>query len=393
MYKILYLTQFPEIGGGETILLSLLQNLDRKKFEPIVIVPKRGSPRSAGGAGQLFKKLGTMKIKTYFLNLNPYLIRTFFVPGASPVGLWQLIKLCRKIKPDLIHLNHLTLAIYAGIAAKTLRVPVVATAHGSWDCIYFYQDLVNQLLINRVLAITPNLSKNLIKRNIISRSKLSTVSPGVDTDIFKPGSKTLARQKLGLPRNDFIITIVGRLDPVKDHLTFLKAAKIICEKIRNVKFFIVGSKLGDFTGRENNYTDLIENFLNENPRLAGKIIFGGFISHMPLVYQSTDVLVSSSTSESFGLALIEAASCGIPVVATNAGSQSIIVQNGKTGFLVPPQNPALIAQKVVILAKNKNFIATFGKNARRQIETNYNLETYVRNIQKSYLREIERGKS
>src|SRR3989344_6255746 len=119
-YKILYLTFHPEIGGGETILLSLISKLDKKKFEPIVVVTKKG---------QLSKRLRELKIKTYILPLPEYLIRTLFIPGASPAGIYRFYKLCKKIKPDLIHINHLNLVVYAGISAKLLKIPIVATAH------------------------------------------------------------------------------------------------------------------------------------------------------------------------------------------------------------------------------------------------------------------------
>src|SRR3990167_427281 len=117
--KILYLTFHPEIGGGETILLSLISKLDRKLFEPIVVVTKKG---------QLSKRLRELKIKTYILPLPGYLIRTLFIPGASPVSIYRFYKLCKKIKPNLIHINHLNLAIYAGISSKILKIPSIATS-------------------------------------------------------------------------------------------------------------------------------------------------------------------------------------------------------------------------------------------------------------------------
>ena len=120
-FKILYLTYHPQIGGGETTLISLISSLDRKLFEPIVVVLQKG---------QLYKKLRDLKIKTYVLPLNGYLIRTFFVPGMSSVGVYQTYKLVKSEKPDIIHLNHLNLAVYTGIAAKLLKIPTIATAHG-----------------------------------------------------------------------------------------------------------------------------------------------------------------------------------------------------------------------------------------------------------------------
>lgn len=381
--KVLFLTQFPEIGGGETILISLLENLDRKKFEPAVIVPQKG---------QLSQKLEEMKIKTYYLKLNPYLLRTFFIPGISPSGIIQLSSLIRKIKPDLIHLNHLTLVVYGGLAAKILKIPTVATAHGPWDTLYFYQDLLTNVFVVKILANSLSLKKRMAKRKIIGHQKIDFLPFGIDTQKFSPAkSKAIAKVKLGFSKNDYIITIVGRLDPIKDHLTFLKAAKLISKNIPNAKFFIVGSKLGDFSKRGSAYLKQVKNYLDENPQLSQKAIFAGFIKNMPSVYHATDVLVSSSKSESFGLALAEAASSGLPIVTTNTGNQKNIVKDSKNGFLVSPQNPTAIAQKVSLL-KDKALRLSMGNYGRKHAVKNFAIKNYTEQAEKSYLKLLRNKK-
>lgn len=367
MYKILYLTQFPEIGGGETILLSLLEKLDKKKFKPYVIVPKRG---------QLSERLAKINIETYLLDLPPYLIRTFFVPGASPVAIYRLARLAKIIKPDLIHINHLTLSIYAGSAAKLLKIPVVATAHGPWDSYYFYQDLISNLFVDKILANTQTTANNLTKRKITKRQKIEIIPFGIDTDKFKPLSekqKLTARKRLGFTPNDFIVTIVGRLDPAKDHLTFLKAAQIIQKKLKNSRFFIVGSKLGDFSKDNGDYFRKLKSFLTKNPTLARKVVFGGFIEDMPAVYNSSDVLVSTSPSESFGLAQAEAASSGLPIIAT--------------------QNLKVLAKKILFLAKSPQERRKIGASGRSFVVKNFNIKNYIQNLENNYLSLLKKSPS
>lgn len=372
-FKILYLTYHPQIGGGETILLSLLAKLNKKKFEPIVIVTKKG---------QLSRKLESLKVKTYVLPLPGYLIRTLFIPGISPTGIYTFYKLCKKIKPDLIHINHLNLAIYAGISSKILKIPTVATSHGAWDSIYFFQDLISTIFVDRIMAITKEVKRALTKRNILNRKKVSVIPPGVDTNVFKPGNKNLARKRLNLHENNLIISIVGRIDPIKDHLTFLKAAEIVGKKIKNVTFFIVGARIGDFTGNNNDYENQIKNFINSRPSLRGKIVFGGFIESMSTVYQATDVLVSSSPSESFGLTQAETAACEIPIVACN---RNLIVINEFNGYLVPFNNPHALAEKIIKLLKNKRLRDRFGKNGRQHVVKNFDLDKYASKVQNTYL--------
>ena len=377
-YKILYLTYHPEIGGGETMLINLLLNLNKELFEPIVVVPK---------IGQLSEKLKQLNIQTHILPLNGYLIRTFFVPGMSPFGIYRFLRLAKKLKPHLIHVNHLNLAVYAGFAGRLLKIPIIATSHGPWDSVYFFQDIASTIFVDKILANTEDSAHAIVRRKIVDAKKVEVIYFGIDTNYFKPGDKQQARRTLRLPQNSLIVTIVGRLDPIKDHMTFLKAALLVSKKCTDITFFIVGSKLGDFSDNrdDNSYETRIKQFVNQHSSLAKKIIWGGFIDDMPTVYHATDILVSSSLSESFGIALCEAGASGIPVVATNSGGQHLVVKNGESGYLVKPRHPEQIAQKIMQLAKNLKLRQRLGLHAKNHIVKNYPIEKYVRKVQKIYL--------
>lgn len=389
MYKILYLTQFSQIGGGETILLSLISKLNRKKFEPVVVLTENGP---------LKKRLRDLNVKTYILPLSPYFLRQFFVPGISPIGIIKTLNLIKKIKPDIIHLNHLTLAAYAGIPAKILKnlpagrqVPVVATAHGPWDSYYFYQDILTHLFVDKIFAPTVEIKKLATKRNIVKTEKVKVVPFGIDTAKFKPATvsqKISARKKLGLPESAFVVTMVGRLDPVKDHLTFLKSASFVKGKIKNAYFLIAGSQYGDFSGQKSAYAEEIQGFLKENPVLAKNVTFTGFLKDILPVYHAADILVCSSASESFGLAIAEAASAGLPIVST---VKTPAIEDSKSGFFVPPKNLQLLSQKILYLHNNPPVCRQFGAFGRILIAKNYNLKDYVAKIEDEYL--LALGKS
>ena len=374
--KILYLTFHPEIGGGETILLSLISKLDKKKFEPIVVVTKKG---------QLSKRLRELKIKTYILPLPGYLIRTLFIPGASPVGIYHFYKLCKKIKPDLIHINHLNLAIYAGISSKILKIPTVATSHGSWDSIYFYQDIISNYFCHSIITPTKPLKNKLLKRNLIRNDKITVIPFGVDEKIFKPADKEKAKKKLKIDSKKYIISTVGRIDPIKDHLSFLKAAKIVIKKYPETIFLVAGSALGNFSNN-NKYEENIKNFLKINPFLKKRVVFTGFLNDIEKIYQASDIYVCSSHSESFGLSLVEASMCSVPIVSTNNGNQSSIVKNNRTGFLVKPSAPLELAQKIMTLAANPSLRKSFGKNAESYTLKKFSLAGYVNSVEQNYSR-------
>lgn len=376
--KILYLTYHPQIGGGEIALLSLITNLDKKNFTPIVIIPSHG---------QLYEKLKKEGVKTRILPLSGYLSRFLFIPGVSPLGIYRFYKLLKKIKPDLIHVNHLNLIVYAGITSKLLKIPLVATSHGSWDTIYFYQDLLTYLFVDKIITSTTRLREQLLDRKIINSKKIITIPFGIDTTIFKPlaeKQKVSAKKALGLKTSDIVITIVGRLDPQKDHLTFLKAANLISKKVKNIRFLVVGSKKSDFSKKGGDYYSQLKAYIESNHRLKENVIFTGFREDMQEIYGATDILVSTSTSESFALALLEGAACGLPIVSTNVGNQSSIVQNDWNGYLVSPKNPRLIANKVFILIKDKTLRKNFGIFGRTLVLKRFPLGNYIKSTQNIY---------
>jgi len=373
--KILYLTFHPNIGGGETTLLSLISKLDKRKYEPFVVVT---------GNGQLKKALEKLKIKTFVIPLNGYLIRTFFVPGMSPIGIYKICKLVKKLKPNLIHVNHLNLAVYAGTASKLYKIPTVATAHGKWDSIYFFQDFVTRLFINKVLAISPFIAKHLKDKGVLTSKQIETLPLAIDTNVFTPGNKLQARRTLNLPKNKFIFTLVARLDPIKDHMTFLKAAEIVLQQESDVGFYMVGSKAGDFSGLGNNYSKQIDNYLKRNANLKDKVIFGGFQSFMPTVYRATDVLVCSSKEESLSISMMEGAACALPLISTNKGGIKLIAKEGLNGYLVPPQNPDLLAQKMRKLKKDKKLRELFSKNSLKIAKSYYDISRYVKRLETIY---------
>src|SRR3989344_1806870 len=381
--KILYLTQHAEIGGGETILLSLLEKLDRNRFSPHVVVPKQGT---------LTKELESRKVPASVLSLPGYLIRTLFIPGMSPFGIFRFMKLVKKIKPDLIHLNHLNLAVYAGIAGRLLKIPIVATAHGPWDTLYFYQDALTNYCVNLLLPNTKYLAKKLLRRNIIPSHKIRFLPFGIDTEKFKPRPKEAAKKRLGMKHSDVLITNVGRFDPKNNHLSFLRAANLINRQLPETKILIVGSSLGNFSDRTNTNSPErnINGYLKNHPKLRSNVILTGFVNDMERIYAATDILISTSLLETFGLALAEAQASGIPVVATNAGSQSLIVKDGQTGFLVPPGQPKATADKILILAKDPKLRQQFGKYSREYILAHFTITRYVNTIERMYRQMIRR---
>ena len=378
-HKILYITPFPHIGGGETSLIYLLQKLNRKKFEPVVVVSDRG---------QVYDRLIKMKVRVEVMKLPPYWLRTLFVPGVSLPGIVRLFKLCNKTRPSLIHINHPTLAIYSGIVGKVLKIPVVATAHGSWDCIYFYQDLINQIFIDKVLAITDEIKFCLGRRRIISGPKIKTIYLGIDTNYFKPAfNKSKAKRKLGIEPNSTVVSMICRLDFVKNHITFLKIANEVAKDIPNTTFLVVGDtkkNLEEGNNVASKVKDQLDMYIKSHPRLKKRVLFTNFQTDMKDVYDATDILFSSSLSETLPMTFLEAASSGLPIVSFAMDSRHRIIIDGKNGYLCQQGRLDIIEKRLLKLIKNKNLRENFGKYSREYAVSHFAIDRYVKEVESIY---------
>lgn len=385
-YRILYLNLFPEIGGAETSLVYLLQTLNNKLFSPYVIVPR---------PGYFSERLANTRAKIFFMNLPGYLLQTLFLPGLAPFPLIRFIKYCQELKPDLIHLTHITQAAYAGIVRKLFGIPIVATSWMNSDSVYFYQDLLSQWSIDKILPVTPELQTRLLKKRIIQKNKVECVIPGLDTEFFKPvKDKIRAKRYLEVDPKSLVITIASRFDPMKDHLTFLTAMqKVGRESTKPLTILIAQDTSVNLTSGNtaNRIKMQIDEFLKRSQQLSRLVKFVGYRRDMRPIYHATDILVSSSLYESLGMIHMEAAACGLPIVSTDFEAQHYIVKEGKTGFLVSIRNYIALANKIHLLLNSSSLRRDFGKAARIHIVENFGIEKYAREIEKVYLSLLSRS--
>ncbi|MDT3687759.1 MAG: glycosyltransferase [Pseudorhodoplanes sp.] len=158
--------------------------------------------------------------------------------------------------------------------------------------------------------------------------KLLVIENGFDTDLFRPDGAARARLRaeFGLQDHHLLIGLIGRLDPVKGHETFLHAARLFSDKHADARFICVGG-----TGPADHVARL--HALARNLNLGGRLIWTGDRSDVPEVLNAVDIANLCSTSEGFPNIVGEAMACGIPCVVSDVGDAAHIV--GETGIVVP----------------------------------------------------------
>lgn len=193
------------------------------------------------------------------------------------------------------------------------------------------------------------------------------VPNGIDTERFSPQSArgNDLRRRWGIPDGHFLFGVVARLDPMKDHATFIKAAAVVAEAQSEVSFVCVGG------GNELRVHELKET--TRRYGLEGRLFWVGSYTDMPAVYSALDgCCLSSAFGEGFPNVLGEAMSCGVCCVTTDVGDASLVV--GDLGVVVEPANPEALGKALLRLARLEE---RPGSDARERIRKTFSLEKMV----------------
>jgi glycosyltransferase involved in cell wall biosynthesis len=362
--QVLFLLRSLDYGGAERQVIALAGNL-RQKSESVTIA-------TFYPPGPWGKDLKAMGVPLYNLGKRGRWDFFFFL---------KLIKHVREISPVIVY-SHLTTA---NIFAALLK-PMCAPVRVVWGVRSSNMDLERYGWVDRfVYRLECALSRfaDLIITNShaglhyaiehgFPEKKLLVIANGIDTDQFcpDPQSRERVRREFGLAGHDILIGLVGRLDPMKDYPTFLKAAALLSEK-QEVRFLCVGD------GPES-YRLWLQRMAKEL-RVDTRVIWLAAAEDMAALYNGMDVMTSSSSfGEGFSNAIGEAMACGVPCVVTDVGDSKRII--GETGYVVPPRDPtALCFGWMRMLALDAQAKSSLARDARNRIVRYYGTERLVAN--------------
>jgi len=218
---------------------------------------------------------------------------------------------------------------------------------------------------DRLVANTEDEARQLVERYEADPARVATINPGVDLSVFRPGSQTEARRRLGLPADGVVLVFVGRVQPLKaPDVVLHAAARLIREDpalADKLTVAFVGGPSG--TGRQD------PDRLTE---LAGHLGLARQLRLEPPCpqpelarwYQAATVVMVPSYSESFGLVAMEAQACGTPVVAASVGGLRTAVRDGYSGVLVDSRDPIWYARAVRDLLDSPATLARLRDGAR-----------------------------
>lgn len=321
MKKVLYLTDFVDIGGGESSLINMIHYFQTQgMLKPILVVPKEGE------LTRICKGLNIEFIVIPFAMKSRAWLK--FIPIVPPIAWWRLLSFIRQRQIDLIHVNSSSFALTTSlIPAKFLKKRLIWTCHGWWEKPYGLRAKVLNRFVAKVFVVSDYVRKFVE----FPHDKVETTYLGVPVNnkIEKKSNLKLA----DTPNLKCItIGVVGRYQPVKNQLLFVEAADemLSSDKRGNYYFVLIGDV--SFNKQSQKYKDKVVQRINQSPN-KDRIRLLGFERDMDSIYQALDILVVPSEFESFSMATVEAMAEGLKVVATDCGGPSEIIEDGKNGFL------------------------------------------------------------
>lgn len=353
------------LGGGQRSLLLFLKRLDRTRFKPFLACP------STGGLTEKARKLG----------IETHIIRMDRLKSLNLVSIWaavlKLKNLIKKKRIDLIHTDSPRQALYAGMAAKQAHLPLVWHVRVSTPEKKSLEKLLYKRS-NKVIAVSRAASQRF-RDFALAADKVTVIHNGVDLTEFSPQQpdKRLM-QELDIPESWILVGTLGQLIPGKGQHVLLEAAVKVLDQIPRVKFMIVGD--GDQAYRKK----LVN--LTKELGLSGKVVFAGFWEDIPRIMNILDIVVLPSTThlEGFSRVIIEAMACSKPVIASHSGGNPEAIDDGTTGFLVPPDNPDRLAGSILRLVKDETKRKQMGEAGRKKAEKLFSIEQNVSRIEKVY---------
>lgn len=359
--NILQIHSAKVLGGGEIHLYQLLRELS-----------KRGHNLTLAIKGDLITKFSNLDIDIRSLPLKNAL---------DLISIFKLVRIIKEKQIDIIHAHRgkdYWLAIMAATIAK--RVKVVITRHilKPLGKTYLHHHLYKK--VSKIIVVSNEVRDILIKENKISLEKLELIYNGVDLSDFNYNKfyNNSLKQEFNIDSNDIVVGAIGRLGDNKNQEFILEIAAKLKNQISNVKYLIIGQD----NSPDNSYKSKLEEMIRKF-NLTDQVYLTGFREDIPAIIDILDILIIPSKQEAFGIVAIEAMAMKKVVLATRVGGLKEIIENGKTGFLLPLEVEGF-SEKIKQLIEESSLRADIGEAGYQRVLNKYAIETMINKTEELY---------
>jgi glycosyltransferase involved in cell wall biosynthesis len=309
------------------------------------------------------------------LELVPLAPKTEMDLGAA----WRLSRLIKQLHPDVIHVHDphgvAMAALALSMSTELDKPPLIASrrvdfhikgnAFSRWkyrqvDCFICASAAIRAMLI----------------ADGVPAPRIVTVHEGIDLGRVEAAPAANLHEELWLPHNAPIVGNVAALVPHKGQRHLIEAAAIVVKSVPDARFVIAG---------EGELRPALEKQIKDH-HLEKHVFLAGFRPDVLSVHKAFDIFVMSSLTEGLGTSLLDAMACAKPIVATTAGGMPEVVQDGKTGILIPPRDHQAMADAIVTLLADEGMRQRMGTAGAARVRERFSAERMVRDTLEVYRR-------
>jgi glycosyltransferase involved in cell wall biosynthesis len=350
-----------QLGGAERSLLTFLKVAHGRSIDAVVVLPRKGP------LGDLLSELGVpwqvvpMPLSLLSLSRQNSRHTLAMMPRISYQGpgyLWRLVREMRGIKPDVIYTNGIKGHIFGALLQPLVPAGVVWHLRDVWSgwLLGFLADHGANLIIANSRA-----TARALQRCMKRQGKVVVIHNAVDTEEFAPEGPVADLGAMGKHR--YKVGLVAAYARIKGHALLLAAAERIKTEFPSAGFYFIGGSIYDTEGGRG-YEEELRQLVAEKG-LGDGVAFTGFQTVMAPWYRAMDMVVNASIiPESFGRTLLEAMSCGKPVVGPNQGGIPEFVRPGENGLLYEMGNAEALAEAILTLLRDPDLRRQLGASGR-----------------------------
>lgn len=351
--KALFIIWSLEKGGAERFLASLVQNLDREKVDPVVCC--------LNWKGIWAKELEEKGIKVIALEKKMGLdLRAFF----------KLIKFMKQERFDIVNTQLWESDTMGRAAAILAGIPVIISTAQNVDVWKKWRhraiDRVLSFWTDKIISVSEAAREYYHKEVGIPSSKITVIPNAIDTSKFEnTGKIDHLYDELGVKKENFVLTCVGRLTEQKGQVYLLDSVALLKDRYPNIRVLLIGE--GE---NENSLRKLCADL-----HINTMVHFLGFRNDIAQILKLSDALVLPSIYEGLPLCVLEAMSAAKPAIVTDAGGNREVVEDKKTGFIVPPRDTVALAEAIKNLITLPDKGKAIGEKGREIIRNNFSIKT------------------
>jgi glycosyltransferase involved in cell wall biosynthesis len=357
-----------KVGGTELNAVRTAERLDRSRFALSVVCIHADGPLLA-------------RYRDAGIPVHPFPMTSLLGPQAAGQAL-RLIRLFRRERTDVVHSHDAYTSVFATMCARVAGVRGVIASRRSWHSPHLQGRILRANRVayrfsDRVVGNSPSVSRLVETEGGVPASRIVTIPNFLDPQSFEPmtdESRARFLNDFGVPRDAFVVGVVARLSPVKDHASLLHAIAELRSDIPNMHCLLVGD------GPERGPIEALASKLG----IADRLHLAGERPQMPNLHGLFDVSVLCSTTEAFPNSVLEAMAASRPVVATDVGGTPDAVREGATGLLVPPSDPSRLADAIRRLHAEPELRDRLGRAGCAAARVGYSASAVIAQVEALY---------